>query len=149
VRSVARRTSGRTPPRPQAPVALDESSRMNGLDPAGEHGEYHSMVLGGPGWHSAPDVKGRTLSAPPRHPSSSHTSERARCNAAQLGFVCVGLRVWHCRSDMPRALQSRDQGPETDVLSCAHSMNSSIVPKLSSFGVGALWLGASTHHRSQ
>ncbi|HYP74618.1 MAG TPA: hypothetical protein VER12_01610 [Polyangiaceae bacterium] len=46
---------------------LAELSRQNGLDPAGENGEYHSMVLGGPGWHSALQVTGRTLSAPPRH----------------------------------------------------------------------------------
>ena len=46
---------------------LDELSRKNGLDPAGENGEYHSMVLGGPGWGSAIDVTGRTLSAPPQH----------------------------------------------------------------------------------
>src|SRR4051812_41402383 len=46
---------------------LEELSRRNGLDLAGENGEYHSMVLGGPGWHSALDVSGRTLSAPPQH----------------------------------------------------------------------------------
>jgi diphthine-ammonia ligase len=46
---------------------LDELSRQNGLDPAGENGEYHSMVLGGPGWHSAIEVDGRTLSTPPQH----------------------------------------------------------------------------------
>ena len=46
---------------------LEESSRVTGLDPAGENGEYHSMVLGGPGWGAALEVTGRTLSAPPRH----------------------------------------------------------------------------------
>ncbi|MEI9953344.1 MAG: hypothetical protein WDO74_31305 [Pseudomonadota bacterium] len=51
----------------QALAELGELSRMNGLDPAGENGEYHSMVLGGPGWHSALCVTGRTLSAPPQH----------------------------------------------------------------------------------
>jgi diphthine-ammonia ligase len=52
----------------QAALAeLDELSRQNGLDPAGENGEYHSMVLGGPGWHSAIEVDGRTRSTPPQH----------------------------------------------------------------------------------
>jgi uncharacterized protein (TIGR00290 family) len=46
---------------------LVQLSRDNGLDAAGENGEYHSMVLGGPGWNSALEVTGRTLSAPPRH----------------------------------------------------------------------------------
>ncbi|HKO52516.1 MAG TPA: diphthine--ammonia ligase [Polyangiaceae bacterium] len=51
----------------QALAELDDLRRLNGLDLAGENGEYHSMVLGGPGWHSALDVGGRTLSAPPQH----------------------------------------------------------------------------------
>jgi diphthamide synthase (EF-2-diphthine--ammonia ligase) len=51
----------------QALAELDALSRTNGLDPAGENGEYHSMVLAGPGWHSALDVSGRTHSAPPQH----------------------------------------------------------------------------------
>jgi diphthine-ammonia ligase len=51
----------------QALAELDELSRGNGLDLAGENGEYHSMVLAGPGWHSALDVAGRTVSAPPQH----------------------------------------------------------------------------------
>lgn len=51
----------------RALLELDELSRENGLDQAGENGEYHSMVLGGPGWHAAIDVTGRTLSTPPRH----------------------------------------------------------------------------------
>lgn len=46
---------------------LAELSRLNGLDLAGENGEYHSMVLSGPGWHSAIDITGRTLSTPPQH----------------------------------------------------------------------------------
>jgi len=46
---------------------FDELRRVNGLDQAGENGEYHSMVLGGPGWHTTLDVEGRTISAPPRH----------------------------------------------------------------------------------
>jgi len=46
---------------------LDELSGSNGLDQAGENGEYHSMVLGGPGFQVALEVTGRTLSAPPRH----------------------------------------------------------------------------------
>jgi len=46
---------------------FDELNRVNGLDQAGENGEYHTMVLGGPGWHSALEVEGRTLSAPPQH----------------------------------------------------------------------------------
>lgn len=46
---------------------LDELSASNGLDQAGENGEYHSMVLAGPGWRSTLEVTGRTLSAPPRH----------------------------------------------------------------------------------
>ena len=51
-------------------VALDELAelrRSNGLDLAGENGEYHSMVLGGPGWSSLLEVTGRTLSTPPQH----------------------------------------------------------------------------------
>jgi len=46
---------------------LDELSRTNGLDPAGENGEYHSMVLHGPGWHAAIEISGRTRSTPPQH----------------------------------------------------------------------------------
>jgi diphthamide synthase (EF-2-diphthine--ammonia ligase) len=46
---------------------LDELSEKSGLDQAGENGEYHSMVLGGPGFLAALEVTGRTLSAPPRH----------------------------------------------------------------------------------
>jgi uncharacterized protein (TIGR00290 family) len=46
---------------------LDELSRKTGLDPAGENGEYHSMVLAGPGFQTALEVTGRTLSAPPKH----------------------------------------------------------------------------------
>jgi diphthine-ammonia ligase len=46
---------------------LDQLSVRNGLDQAGENGEYHSMVLGGPGFQAALEVTGRTLSAPPRH----------------------------------------------------------------------------------
>ncbi|HYQ01211.1 MAG TPA: hypothetical protein VER96_21215 [Polyangiaceae bacterium] len=46
---------------------LDQLSRENGLDQAGENGEYHSMVLGGPGWHSVIELRGHTLSAPPHH----------------------------------------------------------------------------------
>jgi diphthine-ammonia ligase len=51
----------------QALTELDALSRDNGLDPAGENGEYHSMVLAGPGFQTALEVTGRTLSAPPRH----------------------------------------------------------------------------------
>ena len=46
---------------------LSDLSERNGLDPAGENGEYHSMVLSGPGWHSALAVTGNTRSAPPQH----------------------------------------------------------------------------------
>jgi diphthine-ammonia ligase len=46
---------------------LNELNRQNGLDPAGENGEYHSMVLAGPGFRSPIEVRGRTLSAPPQH----------------------------------------------------------------------------------
>jgi len=46
---------------------LEALSRTRGLDAAGENGEYHSMVLAGPRWHSSLAVNGRTLSAPPRH----------------------------------------------------------------------------------
>ena len=46
---------------------LAELGRRNGLDLAGENGEYHSMVLGGPGWRSPLEVTGRTLSTPPQH----------------------------------------------------------------------------------
>jgi len=48
-------------------LEVEALSRSNGLDPAGENGEYHSMVLAGPGWRSSLAVTGRTLSAPPRH----------------------------------------------------------------------------------
>jgi diphthine-ammonia ligase len=51
----------------RALAELEQLSRENGLDLAGENGEYHSMVLAGPGWHGALDVTGRTLSAPPEH----------------------------------------------------------------------------------
>jgi len=51
----------------QALAELEQSSRHTGLDLAGENGEYHSMVLGGPGWLSALDVTGRTVSTPPQH----------------------------------------------------------------------------------
>jgi len=51
----------------QALAELAELGRSNGLDLAGENGEYHSMVLDGPGFCSALDVSGRTLSAPPQH----------------------------------------------------------------------------------
>ena len=46
---------------------LADLSRLNGLDLAGENGEYHSMVLDGPGWLSALAITGCVLSAPPRH----------------------------------------------------------------------------------
>ena len=46
---------------------LDQLSSHNGLDPAGENGEYHSMVLGGPGFRHALDISARTVSEPPRH----------------------------------------------------------------------------------
>jgi diphthine-ammonia ligase len=51
----------------QALVELSALNRDNGLDVAGENGEYHSMVLAGPGWQRALRVEGRTLSAPPAH----------------------------------------------------------------------------------
>lgn len=51
----------------QALSELSALSRNNGLDVAGENGEYHSMVLGGPGWQHALRVEGRTVSAPPAH----------------------------------------------------------------------------------
>jgi len=51
----------------QALSELADLSRQNGLDLAGENGEYHSMVLHGPGWLSALEITGRALSAPPRH----------------------------------------------------------------------------------
>jgi uncharacterized protein (TIGR00290 family) len=51
----------------RALAELDELSRQSGLDPAGENGEYHSMVLNGPGWRSALDVTGRTLSTQTWH----------------------------------------------------------------------------------
>jgi len=52
---------------PQALTELEQLSRTNGLDLAGENGEYHSMVLAGPGFHARLVVTGRTISAPPRH----------------------------------------------------------------------------------
>jgi len=51
----------------EALCELDQLSRDNGLDPAGENGEYHSMVVAGPGFHSALQLTGHTLSEPPRH----------------------------------------------------------------------------------
>ena len=51
----------------RALAALSALSRDNGLDIAGENGEYHSMVLAGPGWQRALRVQGRTVSAPPAH----------------------------------------------------------------------------------
>jgi diphthine-ammonia ligase len=51
----------------QALAELSALSRDNGLDVAGENGEYHSMVLAGPGWQGALRVEGRTVSAPPAH----------------------------------------------------------------------------------
>lgn len=51
----------------QALAELSALSRCSGLDVAGENGEYHSMVLGGPGWQGALRVAGRTVSAPPAH----------------------------------------------------------------------------------
>jgi diphthine-ammonia ligase len=51
----------------QALAELSALSRDTGLDVAGENGEYHSMVLGGPGWQHALRVEGRTVSAPPAH----------------------------------------------------------------------------------
>ena len=52
-----------------APALLELSrlSELNGLDPAGENGEYHSMVLAGPAWKTALQITGRVLSAPPQH----------------------------------------------------------------------------------
>jgi len=46
---------------------LDDLRAVNGLDLAGENGEYHSMVLGGPGWGSALEISGLTHSLPPQH----------------------------------------------------------------------------------
>ncbi|HET7545489.1 MAG TPA: hypothetical protein VFK05_36730 [Polyangiaceae bacterium] len=51
----------------RALAELADLGRTNGLDAAGENGEYHSMVLTGPGWNAALDVEGRVHSAPPRH----------------------------------------------------------------------------------
>ena len=42
-------------------------SAKNGCDLAGENGEYHSMVLAGPGWRSEVRVEGSVRSAPPAH----------------------------------------------------------------------------------
>ena len=38
-----------------------------GLDPAGENGEYHSMVLAGPGWRQRLALESRLVSASPVH----------------------------------------------------------------------------------
>lgn len=51
----------------QALSELSQLSRENGLDPAGENGEYHSMVLAGPGWKERLHVTFATHSAPPAH----------------------------------------------------------------------------------
>lgn len=51
-------------------AALSELERLQserGLDLAGENGEYHSMVLTGPGWASRLHVDGHVVSAPPHH----------------------------------------------------------------------------------
>lgn len=42
-------------------------SRQNGLDMAGENGEFHTMVLSGPAWQGSLRVDGVTRSAPPAH----------------------------------------------------------------------------------
>lgn len=39
----------------------------SGLDPAGENGEYHSMVLGGPGFGARLRLETRVISESPRH----------------------------------------------------------------------------------
>lgn len=63
----------------QALLELDQLSLENGLDPAGENGEYHSMVVGGPGFRWSLEVEGETLSAPPRHRLEiTRISERAQ-----------------------------------------------------------------------
>ncbi len=51
----------------QALAELSALSRHSGLDVAGENGEYHSMVLGGPGWQRTLRVEGRTINAPSAH----------------------------------------------------------------------------------
>jgi diphthine-ammonia ligase len=51
----------------EALAELSVLSQENGSDPAGENGEYHSMVLAGPGWSSVLQVEGVTRSAPPQH----------------------------------------------------------------------------------
>jgi diphthine-ammonia ligase len=52
---------------PTALLELAQLSRKNGLDLAGENGEYHSMVLAGPGWQHALRVEGSVSSDPPAH----------------------------------------------------------------------------------
>ncbi len=51
----------------RALTELSLLSQQNGLDLAGENGEYHSMVLAGPGWKETLQVIGETHSAPPQH----------------------------------------------------------------------------------
>jgi diphthine-ammonia ligase len=46
---------------------LSQLSLKNGLDVAGENGEYHSMVLAGPGFRHALAVQGWAASEPPAH----------------------------------------------------------------------------------
>lgn len=51
-------------------AAIDELTLVgaaNGLDVAGENGEYHSMVLNGPGFRERLRVETRRHSAPPHH----------------------------------------------------------------------------------
>jgi uncharacterized protein (TIGR00290 family) len=48
-------------------LELCELSQENGLDVAGENGEYHSMVLGGPGWQAALHLEFEVESTAPVH----------------------------------------------------------------------------------
>ncbi len=69
--------------------ALDELRALaaeNGLDLAGENGEYHSMVLAGPSWRSSLRVEGNVLSSPPVHRlelTRIHAEPRASNRAAE------------------------------------------------------------------
>jgi len=52
---------------PRALLDLARLHEENGVDLAGENGEYHSMVLAGPGWNSALTITGGVSSTPPAH----------------------------------------------------------------------------------
>jgi diphthamide synthase (EF-2-diphthine--ammonia ligase) len=91
----------------QAFAELSALGRDRGLDVAGENGEYHSMVLGGPGWHHALRVEGRTVSAPPAHRLQNNADQRARRNALMLASNALERHQAQLRPPLSRSGQSR------------------------------------------